>query len=852
MKLLKLAWRNVLRNRRRSLNTIIAISVGLASLIFVWGFIDGMNEQTIENNTTYLTGHLKIHQTGFHEDKALYLAMPQNSSLETLFNEMDHIVAVTPRIADKAMLSGDKDARGVKVIGIDPVQEAKVTTIAKAIIDGRFLTADDLNSILLGDNLAARAGLRVGDQAVLITQARDGSLAADKYNIVGLYNTGIDMIDATHVFIPLPAAQELYSLWGQITEWATRIDDRSLAEDIARQIKTKLQAENIDNTAMSESNPGYEVLTWKQLLPELVQMVRFHEVITYIVVLIVIIVVAVGVANTILMAVMERTREFGIMLALGTSQGQIIHVVLLESLLLGLIGLFFGSLLGLGITSYFGAVGIDLTAYTLAMETMPGLSGNVYPMIRWDHVMLVSVVTILTSIIPAFYPAWRVSRLQPVEAIRGVTNKLKAKPKSKPHTMPEVTTSHLKSAPFFAMAIRSVLRNPHRSILTAAATAFGLGAFLFLYAFTDGFFEQMIDNSIDFSTSHVQIEPKGFREQMAPALSISKPQTIMAQAKQHAAVEAVAPRIQAEAMISSPTKIEPLIITGIDPELEQNVTRIHSVIIDGQYLTKNSDMEIVLGAKLVELLDLQLGEKVVVTTQQADGNLGSAAYRLVGIYRTDNEIFDRSLGFIGLPQAQSLLALDNRVSTITLKLNKRALSSKTAEQLTEILSGTHYQAQSWEQIMPVVVQMIDVSRLMFLVVLIIVFFVVAIGVMNTLFMSVIERTREFGVMLAVGTEAHLIVRMIVYESIILGAIGIFAGVLIGIALVWYYSSGMDLSSYGGATGFIPGLTDMIYPTLIFSHLWLPTLLLFITGVLAALYPAIRAAKLEPVAAIRHV
>ncbi len=169
MKLLHLAWRNVQRNRRRSVNTIIAITVGLAALIFVWGFIDGMNEQTIENNTTYLTGHLKIHKTGFHEDKALYLSMPHDAALQARLNGAEHVIAIAPRIEDRALLSGDKEARGVKVIGIDPTQEPKVTTIAKAIVAGRYLQADDENTILLGDNLAARAGLKISDQAVLIS-----------------------------------------------------------------------------------------------------------------------------------------------------------------------------------------------------------------------------------------------------------------------------------------------------------------------------------------------------------------------------------------------------------------------------------------------------------------------------------------------------------------------------------------------------------------------------------------------------------------------------------------------------------------------------------------------------------
>ncbi len=834
MNLLKLAYRNLWRNKRRSLIMLAAITVGLAALIFVWGFIDGMNEQTIENSTTYLTGHIKIHKTGFHKDKALYSTLPYNQALQQRLSKNADVVAITPRIEDQAMISGADEARGVKVIGVDPVLEPKVTTIARAIIDGRYLQATDKNTIVLGDKLAERAGLKVGGDAVLITQARDGSLAADRFKVVGIFDSGIDIIDASHVFIPLSAAQELYSLWGQITTWALRIDNRQHADEIAHQLKTELGS-------------GFEVLGWKKLLPEMVQMIRFHEVISYIVVFIVIVIVAVGVTNTILMAVKERTHEFGIMLALGTSQFQIIQLLLLESFILGVIGLLTGNTLGLSITHYFSIAGIDLTEYTQAMETMPGLSGTVFPLIRLDHALFVSVVTFAISVLPALYPAWQVARLQPVEAIQGIV-------KSSTHKAWRWTTSTGSSTQFlfWRIAFRNILRNPWRSVLTSGATAFGLAAFLFLYAFTDGFFEQMIDNSTEFLTAHVQIEPQGYREELSPGLYISQPKDILEKVQQLPSVLAAAPRIQVESMISSPTKTQPLILTGVNASMEKKVTRLHSVIIKGEYLKENNKTEIVLGQKLVEKLDLRIGEKVVITTQLADGSLGSAAYRLVGIYQTNNEVFDRAYGFIGLQQAQSLLAMPNRVSTIAIRLQKRELSKSTAIELDKIFTGSTYKAKSWQQIMPVLVQMIDVTRLMFFVILVIVFIVVAMGVTNTLFMSVMERTREFGVMLAMGTEPRLIMRMVVYESIILGLIGIVFGIIMGALLVLYYSDGMDLSGFAGATSTIPGLTDMIYPVLIIGNLWLPTLILFITGIAAAFYPALRGARLSPVAAIRHV
>ncbi len=834
MKLLKLAYRNLWRNKRRSLIMLTTISVGLAALIYIWGFIDGMNEQTIENSTTYLTGHIKIHKKGFHQDKALYSTISYDKALQQRLANTPHVLAITPRIEDQAMLSGADEARGVKVIGIDPQQEAKVTTIAKAISEGRYLQTGDANTMVLGDNLAKRAGLKVGDDAVLVTQARDGSLAADRYKVVGLFDSGIDIIDASHVFIPLAAAQELYSLWGQVTTWALRVDNRQNAAKISRQLK-------------AEVGDGFEVLDWQQLLPEMVQMIRFHEVISYIVVFIVIVIVAVGVTNTILMAVKERTHEFGIMLALGTSQFQIIQLILLESFILGVLGLLLGNVIGLSITHYFSITGIDLTEYTQAMETMPGLTGNVFPLIRLDHTLFVSIITFTISVVPALYPAWQVSRLQPVEAIQGVV-------KNKFHKAWRWTTRSGSSTQllFWRIAFRNIWRNPWRSALTSGATAFGLAAFLFLYAFTDGFFEQMINNSTDFLTAHVQIEPQGYRDELSPSLYISQPENILRKVQELPAVIAAAPRIQVESMISSPTKTQPLILTGINARLEPQVTQLYSVIVKGEYLKTNNKMDIVLGQKLVEKLDLRLGEKVVVTTQLADGSLGSAAYRLTGIYQTDNEIFDRAYGFISLQQAQSLLAMPERVSTIAIRLQNRELSESTARALNKILIASKYKAKSWQKIMPVLVQMIDVTRLMFFVVLVIVFIVVAMGVTNTLFMSVMERSREFGVMLAMGTEPRLIVRMVVYESIVLGLVGIVFGIIMGVLLVLYYSDGMDLSGFAGATSTIPGLTDMIYPQLIFAHIWLPIVILFITGIAAAFYPALRGAWLSPVAAIRHV
>ncbi len=841
MKLLLLANRNLWRNKRRSLITLIAISFGLASLIFIWSFIDGMNEQIVDNSTSYLSSHIKIHRKGYHGDKVLYLSMPENRQLQKKISQNPDIIAITPRVEGKAMLSGEQESRGVIVLGVDPQSEPEVTTLAKSIRQGRYLQKGDTNTIVIGDLLSEKTGLRAGDTAVLVSQARDGSVAADKFRVVGIYNSGIDMIDGTHIFIPLQSAQEFYSLWGQITAWAIKIGDRNHVPMASTQLKAILGNE-------------YEVLGWKKLLPDMVQVVRFHEIVSYVIIFIVIVVVTVGVANTILMAIMERTREFGIMLALGTSQNQILQLVLLESFLLGLIGVVLGNLLGITVTSWFGINGVDFSEYSLAMETMPGLSAVVKPFINTDHVLFVSAITFLVSIVPALIPAWKVSRLQPVEAIHG--NIQSSRTLQRVHGFIEKRFSRESSGSrfmFWRVALRSIWRNPRRSLLTISATAFGLASFIYLYAFTDGFFEQMVENSIKYSTAHVQLAPRGLQKEFSARYTMAENDRVLKKTAHISEVKAAAPRIQVEAMISSANRTEPVILNGIKPDAEQKVTKIQDVIIRGRYLQNAKYPEIMLGVKLVAKLGVQPGEKVIITSQTADGTLATSAYRLSGIYRTGNELFDGSLAFITLQQAQQLLDMQGKISTLAVRLNNRINSKAVADRLNQMITDSITLARPWEEVLPVLVQMIDVSKLSFFIVLVIVFIVVAVGVMNTLLMSVLERTREFGMMLAVGTEPLSIVRMVIYESIILGLVGVLLGTIIGVSLTYYYhNSGMNLSGFSGAMNAIPGMTDVVYPVLIFDHLWPATLILFATGVVAALYPAGRAARLEPVEALHHV
>ena len=835
MAIVWLSFRNLLKNRRRTLITLSSIVIGCISLIFVWGFIDGINSQMIDNSTGYVSGHIKIHRAGFHDSKELNIAIDEQSQLASVLGGQANIAGFSPRIEGVALSSVGEKSRMVQVIGVSPETEPAVTRIKQALVNGRYLLAGQANELVLGDASMAAFNAEIGDEVSLITQSADGSIGADRYTIVGSFNTGIDVMDQNLIFINLEDAQALFSLWGRVTAWSVKLNDRSQVEASVSSLRAQL-----DNS--------FEVLSWQEMMPSLLQMVQFHEAVAYVVLFVIFTVVSAGIANTILMSVMERTREFGVMMALGTQRHQILLLVLLESLLLGVIGIALGGMLGVSLNQYLASVGLDLGQFTQALETMPGLSSMVYPVTNYDHVWLVTSVVLVVAILPALYPAWRAAKLNPVSAIKGQHSESSIRFRF------SARSSSSNRWIFWQIAFRSMFRNPKRSMLTAGATAFGLAAYLFLYAFTDGFFEQMIENSTGQLSGHAQISSSQLRQDYSPKFRISDVSALKQKVAELPEVEAVTARIVVKGMLASTRKSMPVELTGIDPIEEQKVTSLATMIVEGDYIQKKSPEGIVLGKKIAEELGIKVGEKLVLTLQQASGDLASAAYKVSGIFDTGSELFDSAYAFVNIGALHNLLAFEpDEASTLAIRLKSRFISQAFSEKLQDSLDDTHLVVEPWEQIMPIVIQMIDMTKIDFYLILIVVFIVVAMGVMNTMLMSVLERTREFGVMMALGTQSKYVIRLVLYEAVVLGAIGMFVGAILGTSVASYYAlKGIDLSSLSKSMETIPGMTDVIHPVLIFDHLWLPSLLLFACGIIVSIYPAVKASRLNPVEAIHHV
>lgn len=827
--LARLAWRNVLRNRRRSAITVASIAIGLAALTFVWAFIDGMNRQMIANTTRYLAGDVQVHRKGYHDDPTLDLAMADAHPVLQAVRADAGVAAASLRLEGRALASRGDRSRGIVLVGVSPDEERQVTRLFDAVVAGRPLDAAD--GVLIGVQLSESLGLSAGDELLLVGQAYDGSLASARLPVRGVFRTNIDEVDGFVAVLPLETTRRFFAAPDGATAIALRLKDRGDVDAARDRLSSRL-------------GERYEVLAWPRLLPMVAVSARFHEVMAYVVLVVFFGIVAAAVANPVLMAVLERTREFGIMLAVGTSRSRLLRIVLYEAMLLGLIGLAAGNALGISTSAVFARVGIDLGAFGSAVRTMPGLEDIVYPVIRLDRSVMVSLVVFATACLTALYPALKASLLEPVAAIRGIAG-------SEPGGHGRGRTTHAWPV-FMLIAARNLLRNPRRTAITAGGTAFGIVAFVFLFGYFDGFGEELVENTTRYVTGHAQVERQGFRRDLAPELAIEQPDALLAALRAAPEVAAAAPRVQAQALASSAARSEGILLLGIEPEAERQLTFIHRTVVEGRALAAAADREILIGRKLAEKLGVRLGEKLVVMAQAADGELGTAAFRVGGIFATESGSFDGAIAFVTLKASQSLLGLGPRVSTINLRLHDRSRIGAYLPALAARLAMPAMHIAPWQELLPQVDEMVRLNRVISNIVVAIAFLVIAMAIMNTVFMAVTERTREFGVMTALGTPPAAIQRIVVYETLVMMVLASLVGYGVGGALVvWFGRKGIDLSGFFQGYSAIPGLTGVVHPMLLPAHIGPPGAMLFVASVLVSLVPAARAARLDPVRAIRR-
>jgi len=405
----QLAWRNVLRNARRSLITIAAIAIGLAALLFLWGFNDGVHNSMMRNLQQAIIGSVQIHADGYFRHPKLSRDLPDVQRVEDLLIKLG-VQQYTRRIRTFALAAGDDNSEGLVLLGVDPVREVRVTNLHTKVSRGRFVSPGDGNTCVLGATTARNLGLTLGDDLVLLAADRFGALAADRFTLVGIVESGEMGIDRGLVVVPLASLDAMLGMQGRMTDIIVQSPPDKL-EALTAALKQGLNGQGDAH--------AYEILRWYDMYPMMKQWVDLENAFYYIFLGVVLLIVAAGVMNTVLMSTLERMHEFGIMLALGCGGWRLAALVGLESVLLGLAGSALGLVVGLSLVGIFHHLGIDLSSQ---MDSITRFYINpvIHPEIDTDHLLITLASVLLAALLASLVPAWRAARLQPVEAIHHV------------------------------------------------------------------------------------------------------------------------------------------------------------------------------------------------------------------------------------------------------------------------------------------------------------------------------------------------------------------------------------------------------------------------------------------------
>ena len=407
----KMAWRNIWRNPRRSILTISAIAFASALLVFMLSWQFGSYDTMINSAVKIHTGHLQVQVKGYRGKKDIRLVVPDPAVVGGILDRTPGVAAYTFRANAFSLVSSEERTYGIIVIGIDPVRESKVSTLKKLIRQGNYLSENGTDQALVGELLAKNLQVSLGDELVVLGQGRDGTIAATVVKVKGIYSSGQDEFDRSSMHISLRDFQDVYTMRGAVHEVV--ILGRSLDE--VSEIKTAVAG----GIKSMEKRHHLVVVDWMELMPGLIQGIQMDLVGGLIFYFILIVVVAFSILNTFLMCIFERTREFGVIMAIGTTPGRLTKLLLIESATITMVGIVIGIIAGSLITWYFQVHGIVISGASELLRQY-GIPERMFPQLSLLSVSIGPGAVLVITLLTALYPALKVRRLRPVEAMKAV------------------------------------------------------------------------------------------------------------------------------------------------------------------------------------------------------------------------------------------------------------------------------------------------------------------------------------------------------------------------------------------------------------------------------------------------
>lgn len=406
-KLLKISWRNVWRNWRRTVIAVIAIALGLTLLLFFDGMMSGASEAIYGNAVKLMGGNVQAHAPGYREKAKRMPLLPLDNPeivVETALAQ-PNVLSASRRIKTSGRVSSREGTFPVVIIGFEPEQEAPVGLLAENIVQGRYLTSFDEDVILVGRALAERLEVGVDDRITLVGRAMHEQMRQRTITVVGIFDLGIAEVEKGTVYVSLGEAQTLFDLPGQSTEVVVSLEKVGQEPQVVSALQTAL--------------PSYEFDSWDVVDPSMRQTMEMETQIMSIFGLIILLIAGVGILNLMLMAVFERTREIGLLAAMGLKRHEILVLFLLEGIWIGAVGALVGLLIGTLIAVYYGQVGMPWAAQEYS-ELTALMGDRLYFDITVDLLVQRGLTVVIIAALAALYPSWQASRREPAEALHYV------------------------------------------------------------------------------------------------------------------------------------------------------------------------------------------------------------------------------------------------------------------------------------------------------------------------------------------------------------------------------------------------------------------------------------------------
>lgn len=399
-----LAWRNIWRNKARSLVIMGSIALGLFAGIAVLSLYKGMMTSRIRTVIDEELGHLQLHHPQFGEDYEPIYAIPDAGAVARRLKVMPGVAMVVSRSVAQGMLSTPTGSSGVLIRGIMPAEENSFTFLEQKIVEGRYLSDKKDGEIIIGSKLADKMKLKSGRKIVLTFTDTANGIVSGAFRISGIYRSSNSALDERIVFIQKYELNALHEYEGAVQEIAVKLQHDGALDTMMTWVKN--------------ANPALLVESWKELSPETDFMVKAVDDYSYIIMIIIMVALAFGILNTMLMAVMERSRELGMMMALGTGRLRMFALVMTETIMLTLLGAPIGLLAAWLTVGYYHGAGLDLTGMGEDMMRSFGFSTMVYPTFPSDKLAAVMLIVTATALLSGIMPALKVLHMRPVDAIR--------------------------------------------------------------------------------------------------------------------------------------------------------------------------------------------------------------------------------------------------------------------------------------------------------------------------------------------------------------------------------------------------------------------------------------------------